>query len=80
MSTTLPDTAAATSMMKGTWRSRQAFQSCARTKVFGVVPCCLPLMQGMISIKTLSKLAQLRHEGVMLVSHLSPVTSPYSCR
>jgi hypothetical protein len=24
-------------------------------------------MQGMISIKTLSKLAQLRHEGVMLV-------------
>ena len=26
-----------------------------------------PYMQGMISIKTLSKLAQLRHEGVMLV-------------
>ena len=28
--------------------------------------------QGMISIKTLSKLAQLRHEGVMLVRDQSP--------
>lgn len=29
-------------------------------------------LQGMISIKTLSKLAQLRHEGVMLVRNPSP--------
>lgn len=31
-----------------------------------------PHTQGMISIKTLSKLAQLRHEGVMLVCNLAP--------
>ena len=35
-------------------------------------PCCLIIVQGMISIKTLSKLAQLRHEGVMLVRAILP--------
>ena len=39
----------------------------------------LLLMQGMISIKTLSKLAALRHEGVMLVRTMSHLAQQWLC-
>ena len=42
-----------------------------RTEERGLRPSSRIIVQGMISIKTLSKLAQLRHEGVMLVCSCS---------